>query len=1151
MTSYNEGHKVPTIQEYRQIEKEREKASRENESKLAETEQDEAAPALSANYTSQIKQEDKQQPPPVPSKEGDDDDDPDQVGGDPDYEVQGGQAEKERLKQQSAPKGKPTDSFQAKGKRKVEDPTTGGDVIIADDRKHAKVEPSKLEARYFDEKNKGYSTNWPNDRSKHNPIHVSPFPAEPSNILIHPFPEPLNVDSMTSLTGAFRNLEIGLAVGAVLIWFFVAFGAGFWKFVFRSALISSLAFGAITAVHLALRRVEKDLEGVRTHMHTQRGQDYAPPIPESVEWLNAAIAVVWRQIDPATFIPIADQIEDVMQQSLPGFIQAVKISDLSHGSNPFRLVCMRALADVMGEKGYPRAEWIDEGKKEERAPEDKVAEKKEAENDADGDGISDDDEAGDFYNAEVSFSYSAKPGASSKDRAENMHLLIEFFLGAYDLFQLPLPIWAQIEHISGTLRIRAQFISSPPYVRNVTVSLMGVPRIEVSVQPMTRALPNLLDLPLISSFVRMAIAAASNAFVAPKSMTLNLEEMLSGAAATDTQAVGVLWIVVGQGENLSAQDANGKSDPYVNVAFAKFGRPLFSSRIIFEDLNPNWNEGVPILVTKDDIRGNEELSIQLWDSDERTADDIVGRVRSIPLSELIKEPNVLHKRSDPLAGFEDADEMLGTFHWQVGWFEKADLSKQLEQETKDRKEKEKEEEKKKNGEKYKKPPPPTKEQEEAPADATLTPPDPRWRSAILGINVGSISALATREIEEGLKGKDREGSFGQDVDATQEGKNLPSAYVEIVVNDDIIYKTRVKPYSNAPVFNAGTEVFVRDWKRAQLTLIVRDARIREHDPILGIVSVSLAELLKDASAIDRPFSIQDGVGYGRVNMSVNLRPVKLDLPREQLGWDTATVELLSEINVSGSTPEWDAKLRAKKIRASTGDDTVKLRAGQGEPFPTTESQASGDDGEDTAVARIPLYDRYSSSLTFDFGGGGGFGPIGGKPEAIAVFPLAQIADDEVEEIDIPILAGDNLGTLKRNHIDEFTKRTHKYEEVGRLKVKVRLDSGLDEDHEKLAKLRAARHAYDVYERQTLMPQRAEANAHANDDGVIDRKEQKQIDRAKTQALHSRQRGSHNYTAVRTGVWARDGIKDRIRRASNSIRGKKDNDKQEKKVKSEA
>lgn len=1081
-------------------------------------------------------------------------------------------------------KGTDTEDGTAVADRRVEDPTTGGEVIIADARKNAKVrvttrtelvdtfialtfsfavmqtDPKKLEARYFDDKNKGFSTNWPNDRSKMHPQYVSPNPAEPSNVLIHPFPEPLHHDSMTSLTGSFKKLEIGIAVGSVLIWFFTAFGAGYQRFFFRSALISGVGFLTITATHLALRKIEKDLEAVRTHMHTQRGQDYVPPMPESVEWLNAAIAVVWRQIDPATFIPIADQIEDVMQQSLPGFIQAVKISDLSQGSNPFRLVCMRALADVMGEKGYPRADWINQGKEEEKSKEEKSLENKAAEDDADGDGIKDDDEAGDFYNVEVSFSYSAQPGSSAKDRAENMHLLIEFFLGAYDLFQLPLPIWAQIEHISGTIRVRAQFISSPPYVRNVTFSLMGVPRIEVSVQPMTRALPNLLDLPLISSFVQMAIGAAANMFVAPKSMTLNMEEMLSGAAANDTNTVGVLWVVIGQGENLSAQDANGKSDPYVNIAFAKFGRPLFSSRIIFEDLNPNWNEGVPILVTRDDIRGNEELSIQLWDSDERTADDIVGRVRAIPLSELMKQPNKIHSRSDPLAGFEDADQMLGTFHWKVGFFEKAGLKKDLQKKAQARKQEEEKQEKEKLGEKYTAPPPPTKEEEEAPADPTLCPPDPAWPSAIVGITVNSISALATREIEEGVKGKEREGSFGQDVDATQEGKNLPSAYCEVVVNDDIIYKTRVKPYSNAPVFNAGTEVFVRDWQRAHVTVIVRDARIREHDPILGIVSIPLPEVFKDASAMTRPFSIQDGVGYGRVNMTLNIRPVKLELQRSEIGWDTATVELLSDLQIHGNTPEWDAKLKAKKIRGSTGDDTQRLRPGKasdssthhgaaGDVSSVSAASSNGDDVE--AVARLPVYDRYSSSLTFDFGGGSKIGPIGGKPDAIAVWPLAKLVDDEIMDLEIPILAGENLGTLKRNYIDDFTKRTHKYEEVGVLRVKVRLDSGLDEDHEKLAKGRAARHAYDVYNRQIAMPNRAEANAHANDDGVIDRKEQKAIDRAKTEALHARHRGSHGYAPVRSAVWARDGLKERMRKASNTLRGKKDNDSAEKKIQSEA
>jgi hypothetical protein len=38
-----------------------------------------------------------------------------------------------------------------------------------------------------------------------------------------------------------------------------------------------------------------------------------------------------------------------------------------------------------------------------------------------------------------------------------------------------------------------------------------------------------------------------------------------------------------------------------------------------------------------------------------------------------------------------------------------------------------------------------------------------------------------------------------------------------------------------PFFNAVTERFVKDWKAAHVCVVVRDSRIRENDPIIGIV----------------------------------------------------------------------------------------------------------------------------------------------------------------------------------------------------------------------------------------------------------------------------------------------------------------------------
>jgi hypothetical protein len=157
------------------------------------------------------------------------------------------------------------------------------------------------------------------------------------------------------------NLQLIITGGCVVLWFFLAFQGGVWAFLWRSTLISVFCFTAVTAANLAQRKLEREVDRVRHDMHQQRGEKFAPPIPESVEWLNAFTKVIWGLIPPDIFVPIVDSIEDVMQQSLPKFVEAVRISDMGQGTNPFRIVSMRALPDQPHEKEYPREEWIDQG----------------------------------------------------------------------------------------------------------------------------------------------------------------------------------------------------------------------------------------------------------------------------------------------------------------------------------------------------------------------------------------------------------------------------------------------------------------------------------------------------------------------------------------------------------------------------------------------------------------------------------------------------------------------------------------------------------------------------------------------------------------------------------------------------------------------
>jgi len=49
--------------------------------------------------------------------------------------------------------------------------------------------------------------------------------------------------------------------------------------------------------------------------------------------------------------------------------------------------------------------------------------------------------------------------------------------------------------------------------------------------------------------------------------------MLSGAVIGDTRALGVFVVHIKYAEDLSPQDRNGRSDPYIVLASAKVGLP--------------------------------------------------------------------------------------------------------------------------------------------------------------------------------------------------------------------------------------------------------------------------------------------------------------------------------------------------------------------------------------------------------------------------------------------------------------------------------------------------------------------------------------------------------------------------------------------------
>jgi Ca2+-dependent lipid-binding protein len=61
--------------------------------------------------------------------------------------------------------------------------------------------------------------------------------------------------------------------------------------------------------------------------------------------MNTMLEVVWGLINPEMFQAVADTLEDVMQASVPGIIENIRVAEINQGSNPLRILSLRALPD--------------------------------------------------------------------------------------------------------------------------------------------------------------------------------------------------------------------------------------------------------------------------------------------------------------------------------------------------------------------------------------------------------------------------------------------------------------------------------------------------------------------------------------------------------------------------------------------------------------------------------------------------------------------------------------------------------------------------------------------------------------------------------------------------------------------------------------
>ncbi|TKA60971.1 hypothetical protein B0A49_12067 [Cryomyces minteri] len=800
----------------------------------------------------------------------------------------------------------------------------------------------------------------------------------------------------------------------------------------------------------------------------QKGDETAnSPTPESTQWLNSVLASIWPLVNPDLFTSLADTLEDVMQASLPKLVRMVSIEDIGQGSESLRILGIRwlptgAAAQSVSVDGKIQSD-SDDKKKSDRSvagegevkgnTDEDAAEGQQqsapnnAQDEQEGEAIAEGLEAedGDFMNLEVAFAYRARSSTRKfKDRAKNAHLYLAFYLPG----SVKLPVWVELRGLVGTVRLRLQLTPDPPFFALCTLTFLGQPKVDLSCVPLVKKGLNIMNLPLISNFVQSAVDAAMAEYVAPKSLTLGLKNMLVGDDfKKDTDARGVLIIRIKRAYDFKEGDSGlplvkrGSADPYVTLSWAKFGKPLWSTRVILSEMEPCWDETAFVLVTPEALNVDERLRVQLWDSDRTTADDDLGRVE-LGLKDLMRDPHSNGKmwdRTDGLKALKAGEGMPGKIEWSVGYFSKSKiLDSQLAQQTDDpsvqnteqlrRKVHEESEKKLREANKDQ-----SDELEQQKAQdfkarqdqfAISSPPPEGYPSGIFSIQIHQITGL-----EIGKNNKDRDDKADGASDEEETGESLPSAYCTIILNQQKIFKTRTKPKNSKPFFNAGTERFVRDWRQTEVMISVRDARVHEDDALLGVIYLPLGKIFAERSQINGNYPLAGGIGYGRCRVSVVFRSVQLQAPKELLGWDWGTLEISPQAHSSDLAHD----LRGLRIKLRTSLQRGKMH------YVKEGNDAKWASRHDRPI-HLAVRKRYCSSLVVEFRS---HSALLDKTPAFAVLWLKDIPDNEEKTVTLTVWKGD-LKRAETRCVQECGQK------AGTIELRVTFWSGLSGYHSKLA-----------------------------------------------------------------------------------------------------
>ncbi|ORY77376.1 C2 domain protein [Protomyces lactucae-debilis] len=831
-----------------------------------------------------------------------------------------------------------------------------------------------------------------------------PIGAEKSNVLFQPTPD-INFDKVFETLGK-DTVQIAWVVFASILLLDALFIGGGIRGLFKSLFPASGMAGIVFYILSSVRKSAAQRKMAQSKPKTEKLRY----VPESVEWMNTLTQTVWNVIQEEFFNDMTTMINDTIKPYIPDNVPAsVKILKLGHGKNAARVLSMRSLPDEEFGELVPKHGDDHSGSVEERKRREEAVMR---------------EEGGIFYNLEIAVAYHASP---QEPRTNHMHVDILTMIGP-----LPIPIFVEVKEFVATIRLRLQMHPDLPFLKNATFAMVEPPKINSAVCLGAPWTLDLLNLPIIDTFLESQINTLAKDFVQPKSMSVDMTLFLGGSdLKLDTQTIGVLCVKIHRATNLARQDTRGAgADPYLTIAFSKYEKPMYATRIIKGDLNPVWEESAIILIKPEHVKRQENVLLRLWDSDTMGSDDICGACE-FPLQDLMLKSSKMVKRKDNLQGDVAGTDAQGILEWEVGYFPRAEYRKELRTDAQDPRDA--------HGDKVE-----VKEADKK-QDAQNTVPDPELPSGILELTIHQCINVQVENPNKKSMGKvaamhqDSDGEDDDERDGMTDVGYIPTLYVTADINDRLTYRTRVKSLNNAPTFNSTTEQYIRDWRVATLTVGVWDTRKKSDDCLVGLVSLKVSDIFHEASSSVKFYDLVGGAGTGRIRLSMIFRSMNMKLDKSLLGFEVGTFTFTSPLTVTGQVHHH--ALTLKGSGSSRRVKSVKKGEGDIDRIWTLD--------KDKLINRLPIQYRYHSPVVLEFASAGISdalkGPLG-RQKHYAVLWLFKLIDNQSTKFTLPIYKTDNPARFTQNVVTQ-PDETMSLEKVGEVSFVGRFTAGLDESFE--------------------------------------------------------------------------------------------------------